>query len=163
MDNKYSLPHWPLSLRVLATCFIVSSLAGYAVGILKIYQLSRFNIAHASTYYAGDKEKDEMALNLPQSYEAMLSITHVHSFSQPLFFGLMGLIFVFTSLSERRKGWMIGMLYLACLGSNAGPWLIKYQSISWIYLMVLFQAVIACVFLSMAWQSLRQLWCGSTR
>lgn len=162
MENK-TPNHWPKALKVLATCFILSTLIGYFIGLVKIYQISHFGLGEAAVYYAGDQQgnenADEASLNLPQSFEAMLSITHVHAFSQPLVFALMGLIFVFTKNGERYKIGVIIALFMATLVGNAGPWLTKYSANAFIWSMCLSQIAIVTTLLTMSCSSLKQMWC----
>lgn len=162
MENK-TLNQWPKALKVLATCFILSTLVGYFVGLVKIYQISHFGLGEAAVYYAGDQHgnenADEASLNLPQSFEAMLSITHVHAFSQPLVFALMGLIFVFTSVTERKKIGVIITLFMATLLGNVGPWLTKYGAGAFITSMLVAQILIAMALLHISVSSLKQMWC----
>lgn len=158
MENK-TLNQWPKALKVLATCFILSTLVGYFIGLVKIYQISHFGLRKATVYYAGDEGSNDTSLNLPQSFEAMLSITHVHAFSQPLVFALMGLIFVFTSVTERKKIGVIITLFMATLLGNVGPWLTKYGAGAFITSMLVAQILIALALLHISVSSLKQMWC----
>ena len=159
MDSKYHLQNWPTSFKTLASCFVIATLFAYAIGLVKIYEVSSFGVKDAAIYYAGDDAGEE-SLNLPQSYGAMLSIAHVHSFSQPVVFVLLGLIFLFSYCSERKKTFFVLTLFLAMFLGNFGPWLVKYGQAQFIWSMILSQFFIGSSLISMAFISLKQLWCS---
>ena len=110
------------------------------------------------TYYRGDELPEAESLVFPQSYASILSITHVHSFGQPMLFGLLALVYLFSKSSEKTKAKVFVLLFSGCLVSNAAAWFVRYVSGSFVYLFPVSQIVIfGCVSL-MSYRSLKELW-----
>lgn len=150
------LRNLPLSAKTLATCLIITLLIGYAVSLVQIYDRSHFNLKQTIQYYRGD-EKGEDSLLMPQSFATMLSIAHVHTFSQPFIFGSIGLIFIFSSLSERKKSGLILIGFLGSLISNLTPWLISYAGAGTVVLYPLSQIFIGLSLVAMSAVSLKEM------
>lgn len=155
-DNRVRLSTLETSLKVLATCFIISILIAYGISILKIFELSQFSVNEAVTYYRGDEAGD--SLKLPQSFAGLLSVAHVHSMSQPFLFVILGFIFAFSSRSQKTKSLFFILSFSGMIVSNGSPWLIRYCSADFIYLLPLSQAAIAVGILGMSLISLYDLW-----
>ncbi len=155
MTNK--LGNFSFSAKTLATCLIVTLLIGYAVSLFQIYDRSHFSLKETIQYYRGDERGDDSLL-LPQSFATMLSVAHVHTFSQPFIFGSIGLIFIFSSLTEKKKALVIILGFLGSLISNATPWLIRYAGTGAVVLYPLSQLVIAISLITMSFISLKEMW-----
>lgn len=150
--NKMSL-----SLKTLATCVILTLLLGYLVAFLQIFDRSKMDIQHTIQYYRGDGLGDESIL-LPQTFSTLLSVTHVHSFSQPFIFGSLGFIFAFSSLTEKKKAFLIAIGFIGTVISNATPWLIRYTIPQTVYLFGVSQTMMSGSLLIMSWVSLKEIW-----
>lgn len=157
MENKITLSRLSLSLKTLSVALIITLMIGYAVSLIQVYHRSHFDLNKTVKYYRGDNLESE-SLMLPQSFATMLSIAHVHSFSQPFIFGAIGFIFAFSSLSQRKKSFLIALGFLGSLVSNMAPWLIRYSFPSSVILFPISQIMIAVSLLVMSGVSLRELW-----
>lgn len=155
-DNLH-LSNWPSSLKVLATCFITTLLVGYAFSLVQVYHRAGFVLSQAVSHYRGD-ETGQDPLLLPQTFTTLLSVAHVHTFSQPLLFALLGLIFVFSARSEKTKTFLIVAGFAGSLLSNAAPWLIRYTHPQTVLLLPLSQLAIAISILVMSYVSLKEMW-----
>jgi hypothetical protein len=157
MENR-TLAFFPRSLKTLCICYILTILLGYGVSLLKVYDHSNgFNLSETATRYRGDPDPD--AMMPPQSYASLLSVAHVHSFSQPFMLALLGLIFVFSTHSQGLKSALILSAFVGSFISNLTPWLIRYLSAEAVYLYPLSQIMVAVGLLGMAFLSLKQLAC----
>lgn len=150
--NQFSL-----SKRTLATGIIITLLLGYLVSLLQVYDRSHFNMSDTARYYRGD-DQGEDSLNPPKSFSTLLSVAHVHSFSQPFIFAMIGFIFSFSSYSEKTKSYFITLGFLGTILSNLTPWLIRYVAGNFVYLFPLSQTMVAVSLLTMSFTSLKQLW-----
>lgn len=157
MENKITLFRLSLSLKTLAVALIFMLMIGYAVSLIQVYHRSHFDLNQTVKYYRGDSSENE-SLMLPQSFTTMLSIAHVHSFSQPFIFGAIGFIFAFSSLSQRKKSFLIALGFLGSLVSNMAPWLIRYTVPASVFLFPLSQIMIAVSLIVMSGVSLKELW-----
>lgn len=158
LNEKQSLRVWPLSLKVLATCLIITLLIGYFVSLAQVFNRSHFNIKQSVLYYRGDESGDANSIDLPQSFQTMLSVAHVHSFSQPFIFGSLGFIFVFTRFTEKKKAALIALGFFGTILSNLAPWLVRYLSSGMVFFLPVSQIMIALSILSMSFLSLREMW-----
>lgn len=149
-----SLSQLPKPLKALAAAFILSILLGYTVALLKIYDLSSFSIQHTLSYYRGDASSE---VSFPQSYASLLSVAHVHTFSQPILFFLLGFIFCFSSISEKTKKTIIWLSFAALLVSNLSPWLVRYTSPLTLFFFPLSQCVLMLCLMIMSFVSLKEL------
>lgn len=157
ISENLRLSRWPSSGKVLATCFIVTLLFGYAVSLFQVYHRSGVVLSEVIAHYRGDETGADPLL-LPQTFTTLLSVAHVHTFSQPLLFALLGLIFIFSSRSERWKSFLIVAGFAGSLLSNAAPWLIRYTHPQTVLLLPFSQVAIALSIVGMSYVSLRDMW-----
>ncbi len=157
MENK-KLSEFVSPFKVLCTAYIITLLVGYAVSMLQIYDRSHFDLEQVVHYYRGDESTDENAVFLPQSFSTILSVSHVHTMSQPMLFSLLGFIFIFSTASNKTKNTLIILAFLGSLISNASAFFVRYGSGSFVFLFPLSQAMIAIGILGMSFRSLYELW-----
>lgn len=156
-NSSSTLRLWSFSLKTVATCAIFTILMGYTVSLVQIYNRTSYDLSRAVEYYRGD-ETGENVMKLPQTFTTMLSISHVHTLSQPLMFALLGFIFSFSALSERKKAFFIILAFSGSVASNSTPWLIRYVQAPFVWLFPLSQAAIFVSMMVMSWTSLKGMW-----
>lgn len=159
MENEkpFRLSRAPISLRVLVTCFILALSLAYGVALLQINNRSEFKMERAISHFRGAPEEiDE--LRMPQSNATMISVAHVHSFSQPALLGLMGLLLVFTGLSEKKKIFWILASFFGSLMTNVSPWLIRDVSPRFVFLIYVAGVMMFLSFAVMAVVVMAELW-----
>lgn len=156
--SNFRLSDSPLSLKVLITSFIATLGLGYSVSLLQIYQRTHFDMARILRYYRGAESGEDVGIVLPPTFATLLSVTHTHSFSQPVMYFLLGLLFVFTSASERWKVFFILLIFSGSVISNAAPWMIRYFSPEATLSLYLSQAMMLAAFLFMSVRILYELW-----
>ncbi|MBX7148233.1 hypothetical protein K1X76_04045 [bacterium] len=152
-----NLSSWSPSLKALAKGLILTLLLGYFVAFLQIFDRTNMNVKETVQYYRGDESGDPNSILMPQSFTSILSVTHVHSFSQPFIFAGLGFIFAFSTLSERKKAFWISLGFAGTVLSNATPWLIRYVAGEAVYLFGVSQAMMSSSLLIMSFVSLKQL------
>lgn len=157
MENK-SLSQLEIPLKLACTGFIILILLGYAVALLQVYDRSHFDMQETVLQYRGDESGDSEGLFVPKTYASILSVTHVHSFAQPMMFGLLAIIFCFARASNMFKSLFIVLLYMGCLLSNMTPWLLTYVSASFVHLYPISQLMIGVSMAVMSGLSLLQMW-----
>ena len=156
MAKNNALQEAPSPFKVLATSLIATIWVGYGVALLQIFDRTTYTLSKVLLYYRGEPGED--SLNLPQSFTSMVSVAHVHSFSQPMLLALIGALFAFSSASNRTKNIFIVMAFTASLLSNAAPWLIRYVSPHAFFLLPLSQSMLAISFLVMSAVPLADMW-----
>ncbi len=158
MANKSLLAGWPLARKIGATCFIVTLLLGYLIAVLQIYDRSHFDMQKTVQYYRGEESKDPNSIFMPQSFTSMLSVSHVHTLSQPLMFGLLALIFSFSILSEKTKAVFIILGFSGSVLSNLAPWLIRYVAGGNVTLLPISQTMMMLSLMVMGIISIKEMW-----
>lgn len=146
-----------LSFKSLSTCLILTLLIGYAVSIVQIYNRSQFDLKKTVLHYRGD-ENDSTGFSLPATFATLLSVSHVHTLSQPFIFGSIGFVFCLARWSERKKALLIILGFSGSLISNLAPWLIRYVSGLMVWLLPASQVMIATSLIVMSAISLYQMW-----
>ena len=157
MEKYNRLSSAPLSVKVLITFFLVLVAIGHFVAILQVYSRAQFDHEKTITYFRGNPD-DPDTLQLPQSYGAMLSVTHTHVFSQSMLIALVCLLFTQTRLRELTKTGGVLLAFLSSLFSMASPWLIQYVGAGWVWLLEVSGAMLMVSFVSMFFLILRDVW-----
>ncbi len=145
-----------MSSKVLVTCFVLALSVGYFVSLLQVNNRTSFNFKKTELHFRGSPAEEEM--RIPQSDATMISVAHVHSFSQPVVLGIMGLLFALSSVSEGGKIFWIIFSFAGSLGSVAGPWLIRDVSPKSVYLLHVAGAAMFVSFVVMASRILSEVW-----
>lgn len=149
-----------MSLKTLVTCFILTILMGYVIALVQVYDRTHFDLSRAILFYRGAETGDEAGIFLPQSFRTLLSVAHVHSFSQPLMFAMLGLVFIFTRASEKLKILFTLLLFAGSITSNITPWLVRYFSPRMAVLLPLSQFAMITGFMVMSAWSIIEMWFG---
>jgi uncharacterized membrane protein len=145
------------SLKILITCVVLTIGIGYSVSLLQVYNRGSFNIEKTVIHFRGGGDDPE-GIHLPQGNQMMISVAHVHTFSQPVVLALIGLLFALTVLSEGFKAVWILASFLGSLAMNASPWLIRDVSPRFVYLLSVGGGVMILSFMGMAFFILKEVW-----
>ncbi|MBI2500624.1 MAG: hypothetical protein HYW02_03980 [Deltaproteobacteria bacterium] len=113
----------PLSAKTLITCLLFALSVGYFVSLLQIGNRTDFNQQKTVRHFRGVEGDSE--LYPPQSTATLISVAHVHSFSQPVVIALVSLLFLFTGISEGKKVFWILVAFIGSLAGICTPWLIR--------------------------------------
>jgi len=157
MENRRILRRLPSSLKILITVFVLSLAVGYSISLLQVFNRTGVQPAQTVRHYRG-ADSQEGALFLPQSYGTLLSVSHVHSFSQPVVLGLLCLLFALTGSSERAKIIWILVSFFGSFTSLAGPWLVRYLASGTVYLLYVGGTAMFVSFAVMFVGILREVW-----
>ncbi len=148
LQNK-KLQQFPASFKILIVFFILLLWVGYAVSLIKVYDQTQFQSAKILEVYRGAETGENVGLIMPPTFSTLLAVTHVHIFSQPMLYFLLSVLFILCDVSERKKSGLVATLFLGCLLSNASPWLIRYVSASFLWLLHVSQGMMSGSFLIM--------------
>jgi hypothetical protein len=88
----------------------------------------------------------------------LIQTSHTHLFSQTLIAGLLGLIFLGTSVHDRLKGAVVALPFVGTWLDIGGMWLTRFASPSLSILVVAGGTLFALGYLFIAAISLRDLW-----
>lgn len=155
--EKNRLSSCSLSLKILITCLVLTLAVGYAVSLLQAYNRGSFDLKKTALHFRGS-ESENSEIYVPQSDTTMISVAHVHTFSQPVVLGVMGLLFVLTGIGEGLKVFWILLSFLSSLLMNAGPWLVRDVSPHFVSLLYFSGAGMVASFFVMAAGVLYEVW-----
>lgn len=156
-SSPFSLSGLPASFKLLITGIVLSLSVGYAVSLLQVRNRGSFNLQETARHFRGSVSEGE-GMYLPQSDATMISVAHVHTFSQPVVLGVIGLLFALTSASEAAKIFWILASFAGSLGMNAGPWLVRDVSEKFVYGLYFSGGLMEIAFVVMAIRVLHEVW-----
>ncbi len=160
MDPKktFRLSFCSRPLKVLITLVTLAIGFGYGVSLLQVHDRSDFNRQKAIAYFRGVEQEPDMYP--PQSDTALVSVAHVHTFSQPVILAVMGLLFALTAVSEGFRIFWIVLSFVASFSMNLAPWLIRDVSAGFMYLLYFGGGGMILAYLVMAVTVLKETWGG---
>ena len=88
----------------------------------------------------------------------LIQTSHTHLFGQTLIAGLIGLIFLFTSVRERTKAAIVALPFVGSLLDIGGMWATRFVSPSLATLVIVGGTVFALGYVLIAAISIRDLW-----
>ncbi len=156
--EKSKLSLLPISAKILVTCVVATLALGYSVSLLQVGNRGSFDSEKTIRHFRGSENPAESEVYVPQSDASMISVAHVHSFSQPVVLAIMGFLFVLTAAAEFTKGFWILLSFLGSVSMNLSPWLIRDVSPSFVYGLYFGGAVMLGAFCVMAVRILYDLW-----
>lgn len=159
------LSAWPAPARLLAALFTLSLLGGYAAAVLNIHDKTTDSGAHPATFdgmiarYRGEGWTDGAAGEGPMSYSHLADLTHVHGFSMPILFFLLGGLFVFSACPAGLQRALVATSFTDLWLNMGALWGIRFSSAPrlWAGLLVLSGIVMGICFAAMAFFVLRDL------
>ena len=155
-NPDYRLSRFPFGAKVFYSLFLVFVLLGLLTSLGFIFAKSGVSASTVAEYY----RQEESGLG-SKSFLELLETAHFHLFSMPIFFLVLGHIFVLTGVSPRWKMIVVITAFVALLLEIALPWLIIYGSASFAWLEHPTRIAFFGTFLVMAILPLREMW-GST-
>ncbi len=88
----------------------------------------------------------------------LIQTSHTHLFGQTLIAGLLGLIFLFSSLGEAKKALILSLPFVGTLVDIGGMWLTRFVSPSLAFLVIAGGAIFALGYVLITVISLYELW-----
>ena len=154
-NPDYRLSRFPLGAKVFYSLFLVFVLLGLLSSLGFAFAKSGFSTATIAEYY----RQEESGLGA-KSFLELLETAHFHLFSMPIFFLVLGHIFLLTDVGE---GWKIGVVigaFVAVLLEILLPWLIVYGSAAFAWLEHPTRLALLATFLVFVVVPLREMWTG---
>ncbi|MCX6842561.1 MAG: hypothetical protein NTX53_09810 [candidate division WOR-3 bacterium] len=154
--NGLSLPTLPKYARVTITFFLLLIGLTYLVGVLNIYNKTKFTVQGAIENERGSEEKMIYA----KEFGDMVSLTHFHLGGWAMMFMWVLLFFLFSTYSPKLKG-LLGVLPFVLAPLDAGSmWLTRYAAPGFAYLLMAVGFLMAAIFGLVLVLDLINLWWG---
>jgi hypothetical protein len=166
----------PLSARVYCTLFLLgiglgslaaSLQAATAVGLSYRDVVASFAPEMPLTHISHGQTSAERAINLNQLRHTakawirtplLIQTSHTHLFGQTLIAGLLGLLFLFSSLGDGKKTAIVALPFLGTILDIGGMWLTRFVWSPCALLVLLGGSVFALGYLLIAGIAFYELW-----
>ncbi len=174
--NGISLTRLPLSAKVFCTLFLVgigcgalaaATQASTAVGLSLADVQASLAPQMPMTHMAHGEMSAEQPIDISQISNTarvwirtplLIQTSHTHLFGQTLIAGLLGLIFLFSSLGEGKKAVILALPFVGTLIDIGGMWLTRFVWPDLAILVILGGSLFGLGYLLIAVISLYELW-----
>lgn len=130
----YMLRDARLEVRLVYSAFLVF----VAIGMITVaaFQLHHIGTAPSeiASYYRGGERAGEMLF--PKTSRELVETTHFHAFIMGVVYLVLAHLFIATSASPRLQRLMIILAFAGLAGDMITPWLIRYVSGAFSYLLL---------------------------
>lgn len=152
--EKFLLQHAPRRTKIVYTALLVYLLLGLTTIIAIEAIKTGWTPQGVADYYRGNEAK----LKFEKSPLEMLEVSHMHLFSVPVVFFILGHAFLMTTLPERTKLSVVGISLAAVFLSIGTPWLIRFGSGAMGWVKVAADLTLAGTLLIMVIYPLYEMW-----
>ena len=154
--NGYSLPALPKYAKITITFFLLLIGLTYLVGVLNIYNKTKFTVQGAIENERGSEEKMIYA----KEFGDLVSLTHFHLGGWAMMFMWILLFFLFSTYGPKLKALLGWLPFVIAPLDAAGMWLTRYAAPGFAYLLMIAGFLMAAVFGLVVVLDLVNLWWG---
>ena len=172
----WTLSRLPLSARIYCTLYLAgiglgaiaaATQAATAVGVSPAAVRSSLAPDVPMTHMGHAEMSAEREIDIGEISNAakvwirtplLIQTSHTHLFGQTLISGLLGLVFLFSALSERRKAFILALPFVGTFMDIGGMWLTRFASASLAFLVVAGGCLFALGYCLIAGISFYELW-----
>ena len=154
--NGLFLPALPKYAKVTITFFLLLIGLTYLVGVVNIYNKTKFTVQGAIENERGSEEKMIYA----KEFGDLVSVTHTHLGGWAMLFMWVLLFFLFSTYSPKLKGVLGSLPFLLAPLDAAGMWLTRYAAPGFAYLLMVAGFLMATTFGLVLVLDLINLWWG---
>ena len=149
----------PAPVRTLGRWVAIVQLVGYTTSLVFVWHTTRLVPPGVAARYRGaNPETTESAMQFPNSFAEMLTITHTHLMSKAVIFVHTALgVALCASVSDRWKRVLIAEPFGALLVSFSAMWLMRYVAPGFSWLLEASSALLAVTFYVQSYLILRDL------
>lgn len=152
--GKFVLKDAPRRTKVVYTALLAYLLLGLATIVAIEAMKTGWTPQGVSDYYRGNEAK----MKFEKTPLEMLEVSHMHLFSVPVVFFILGHAFMMTTLPEKQKYRIVGASVLAVFLSIGSPWLIRYGSGALGWVKVAADLTLAGTLLIMVFYPVYEMW-----
>lgn len=152
--EKFHLQHAPRRTRIAYTALLVYLLFGLATIIALEAMKTGWTPQGVADYYRGNEAK----FKFEKTPLEILEVTHMHLFSVPVVFFILGHAFLMTHLKEKAKLQVVGASLAAVFFSIGSPWLVRFGSPLFGWVKVAADLALAATLLAMVIYPIYEMW-----
>ena len=161
MNNIFPrLVDLPQKVKYFFSVFLVLMSIGVTIGLIYVYETTEMTAGGTEEHYAGSTLEDDMDIpeKYPKELESMLLTTHTHLISFSFIFFFLGAIFYLNSIIT--GGWKTFIIiepFISILITFGSIWGVRYWSIGFSLLIMIFGILTYFTFYLMVAVSLYEL------
>lgn len=152
--GKFVLKDAPRRTKVVYTALLAYLLLGLATIIAIEALKTGWTPQGVADYYRGN----EAQMKFEKTPLEMLEVSHMHLFSVPVVFFILGHAFMMTTLPDAKKYRIVGASVLAVFLSIGSPWFIRFGSPAFGWVKVAADLVLAATLLMMVIYPVYEMW-----
>lgn len=152
--GKFVLKDAPRRTKVVYTALLVYLLFGLATIIAIEALKTGWTPQGVADYYRGN----EARMKFEKTPLEMLEVSHMHLFSVPVVFFILGHAFMMTTLPDRKKYRIVGASVLAVFLSIGSPWMIRFGSPAFGWVKVAADLTLAATLILMVIYPVYEMW-----
>lgn len=146
------------NLRLVLSLYLVLVLLGLVTNGVETYRQTQFSLEGIATYYRGTGEQGGETLAYPKSVNELLLNSHFHLFIMSVTLLVLCHIFYMTAMPDRLKKGITWTVFLAALLEIGAPWLIRFVSEDFSFLMAISGSVLGASMLILILVPLYEIW-----
>jgi hypothetical protein len=154
--NGYLIRNARVEVRLIYTGFLLLTL----IGMLTMAAFELWHIGptpeRIATYYRGGESGTEMSF--PKTFRQLVETTHFHSFIMGIEYLVLAHLFVATTVRPSVKRWVVVTAFAGLVGDLLSPWLIRYASAGFAYVLLLSWAAEWIGFGAFIGVPIREMW-----
>lgn len=152
--GKFVLKDAPRRTKVVYTALLAYLLLGLATIIAIEALKTGWTPQGVADYYRGN----EARMKFEKTPLELLEISHMHLFSVPVVFFILGHAFMMTTLPEHSKYRVVGASVLAVFLSIGSPWFVRFGSAAFGWVKVAADLTLAATLLIMVTVPIHEMW-----
>ena len=133
--STFRLRDASFEIRLVYSLFLVFILGGLATTWAFQFQRIGFSYERIVAYYLGGEIAGQMFF--PKNLNALLEETHFHTFTMSVIFLILSHLFLSTSVGRATKLFFILVTFFSHAADIGSTWLIRTQSSSFAYLLMM--------------------------
>lgn len=134
-SSSFRLRAASFEIRLVYTFFLVLILGGLATTWVFQFQRIGFNYQRIVAYYLGGEMQGQIFF--PKNLNVLLEETHFHTFMMSVIFLILSHLFLATSVGRATKLFFILITFFSHAADIGSTWLIRTQSSSFAYLLMM--------------------------
>ncbi|PIQ82444.1 MAG: hypothetical protein COV76_03620 [Candidatus Omnitrophica bacterium CG11_big_fil_rev_8_21_14_0_20_64_10] len=152
--GKFELGHAPRRTKIAYTWLLLYLLLGLGTIVAIETIKTGWTPQGVADYYRGNEEK----FIFQKTPLEMLEVAHMHLFTIPVVFFILGHAFLMTMLKEAFKIRVVAVAMAAVFGSIASPWAVRFGSGAFGAVKVISDAALSMTLIFMVVYPLYEMW-----
>lgn len=156
--STHRLSSASVNLRLVLSLYLLFTLLGLVTNMVETWRQTHLSLQGIAMYYRGTGEQGGETLAYPKSANELLLNSHFHLFVMSVTLLVLCHIFYMTASPDWLKKGITWSVFLAALVEIGAPWLIRFVSADFAFLMALSGSVLGLGMLILIGLPLYEIW-----